>query len=231
MKKSILLFAIAMMFNSCAENQPQTKKSVSPFVKGIVVKKRFIKGHLENQKSIIVNEASIFGFASFHASHHSSSHHSSRSSTRSSSHSYSSHSPHSRPSYVRAYMPPRINSNTKFTYSGTSKTSAPIYKATSGKYYPITMNYQHYPNYVKSYGYSHNNMLLMYVLLFHNSNNAEETPSKYFLPQYQLLIVDSLKNAEYVAVSSEFYAKTKKGDVVYFKRFKSVEYEQSDEFK
>jgi hypothetical protein len=99
MKTKLIIIAISVLLTFCTKE--------SPYVQGIIVKKEYIKGHFENQRPIVIEEASILGFigrggsSSFSSSSsRSSSYSSSRSS--SSSRSYSSSSRNSGTSSTRS---------------------------------------------------------------------------------------------------------------------------------
>jgi len=208
MKKISLISLTILSLTYCA-------KVESPYVKGVVVKKQYIKGHFESQRPIITNEASIFGVISCRPSISSP-----RSCYGIRSSGFKSMSS-SRPSYVKSFNFRSIS----FKTSRPNSRESLVYKSESGKYYTPIMDYDSYHSYEHCYNYSRGNMILIYILLFHNMKNNEEEPTKYFLPEYRLNVSDSTKNAEWVDVDSIMYFKTKIGDTVNFKRFKVAEYE------
>ena len=237
MKLRIMIAAMAVMLAFCCKK--------SPYVKGIVVGKKIISAHFEDQHPKITYESSVLDFVMLRGGFSGGGSHGFSSSSRSyggsrsysysrSSSSRSSYSGRSfrsyrsisasRPSYVKAYTP-RYN-YTRTTYQiGMRSRSSIIYRSNSGRYYAPVMSYDYYPYYVHEYNYSSGTLLLTYLLLYRHMDRQDEPPVKYYLPKYQFCVRDSIKRTEWVDVDSVTYGKYRRGDAVNFHRFDTAEYE------
>jgi hypothetical protein len=197
----------------------------SPYVKGKVLKKQYISGYFENQTPVIV-EASIFGIIT--PTHTSSSH----TSSVSSSHSYSSSRSVSTMSYksISTSRPTTVKPFSSKIASEMHNNDVLIYPSKSGKYYTPIVGFNVYHNYENYYKLKGGNLILSYILIFHNLNqSSNETPLKYYLPEYKLNILDSAQNNFWVNVDSMTYYKYHKNDFVNFKRFQIVDYEDESQ--